>query len=51
MLLAKLQHLYMLGGRNGNVALRDFWRYSIGKYSLLQKPYSTNIQQMFNIGK
>ena len=26
------QHLYMLGGRNGNVALRDFWRYSIGKF-------------------
>ena len=29
-----LQHLYMLGGRNGNVALRDFWRYSIGKICL-----------------
>jgi len=27
------QHLYMLGGRNGNVALRDFWRYSIAKNS------------------
>lgn len=24
-------HLYLLGGRNGNVGLKDFWRYSIGK--------------------
>ena len=26
------QHLYLLGGRNGNVALKDFWKYHIGKY-------------------
>ena len=30
------QHLYLLGGRNGNVALKDFWKYHIGK-----KKYST----------
>jgi hypothetical protein len=24
-------HLYLLGGRNGNVGLKDFWRYSIGE--------------------
>ena len=25
------QHVYLLGGRNGNLALKDFWRYHIGK--------------------
>ena len=25
------QHLYLLGGRNGNVPLKDFWRYHAGK--------------------
>lgn len=25
------QHLYLLGGRNGNVPLKDFWKYHIGK--------------------
>ena len=24
------QYLYLLGGRNGNVPLKDFWRYNIG---------------------
>ena len=24
-------HVYLLGGRNGNLALKDFWRYHIGK--------------------
>ncbi|KAF4527301.1 hypothetical protein B566_EDAN001075 [Ephemera danica] len=23
-------HLYLLGGRNGNIPLKDFWRYSLG---------------------
>ena len=27
------QYLYLLGGRNGNVPLKDFWRYCIGKLS------------------
>ena len=26
------QHLYLLGGRNGNVPLKDFWRYHAGKF-------------------
>ena len=25
------QYLYLLGGRNGNVPLKDFWRYNIGE--------------------
>ena len=25
------QHVYLLGGRNGNLALKDFWRYHIGR--------------------
>ncbi len=25
------QFVYLLGGRNGNVALKDFWRYNIGE--------------------
>ena len=29
------QHLYLLGGRNGNVALKDFWKYHIGKYKTI----------------
>ena len=24
------EHVYLLGGRNGNLALKDFWRYHIG---------------------
>ena len=24
-------NLYLLGGRNGNVPLKDFWKYHIGK--------------------
>ena len=28
------QHLYLLGGRNGNVPLKDFWKYHIGKCHL-----------------
>ena len=28
------QYLYLLGGRNGNVPLKDFWRYNIGKTSI-----------------
>jgi hypothetical protein len=28
-------HLYLLGGRNGNVGLKDFWRYSIGKTTFI----------------
>ena len=24
-------HVYILAGRNGNVALRDFWRFHPGK--------------------
>ena len=27
-------HVYLLGGRNGNLALKDFWRYHIGKSRL-----------------
>ena len=25
------QYMYLLGGRNGNVPLKDFWRYNIGE--------------------
>lgn len=28
------QHVYLLGGRNGNLALKDFWRYHIGRHYL-----------------
>lgn len=25
-------HVYLLGGRNGNLPLKDLWRYSLGKF-------------------
>lgn len=28
-------HVYLLGGRNGNLPLKDLWRYSLGKSVLL----------------
>lgn len=24
-------HVYILGGRNGNVPMKDFWKYNLGK--------------------
>lgn len=27
-------HVYLLGGRNGNLPLKDLWRYSLGKCAL-----------------
>ena len=33
------QHLYLLGGRNGNVALKDFWKYHIGKYRYIKHTF------------
>lgn len=27
-------YVYVLGGRNGNLPLKDLWRYSLGKSSL-----------------
>ena len=27
-------HVYLLGGRNGNLPLKDLWRYSLGEFSL-----------------
>ena len=31
------QYLYLLGGRNGNVPLKDFWRYNIGENDIFYK--------------
>ena len=28
------QCLYLLGGRNGNLPMKDFWKYCIGKQNL-----------------
>ena len=28
------QFLYLLGGRNGNVPMKDFWKYNIGEFPL-----------------
>ena len=25
-------HVYLLGGRNGNLPLKDLWRYSLGEF-------------------
>ena len=46
-----LQHLYMLGGRNGNVALRDFWRYSIGKICLRSAKFQVVSFQPKTVGR
>ena len=27
-------HVYLLGGRNGNLPLKDLWRYSLGEFPL-----------------
>ena len=29
------QYLYLLGGRNSNIPLKDFWRYCIGENAML----------------
>lgn len=29
-------HVYLLGGRNGNLPLKDFWRYNLGKWCVLE---------------
>lgn len=26
-------HVYLLGGRNGNLPTRDFWKYNLGKFA------------------
>jgi len=26
-------HVYLLGGRNGNLPLKDLWRYSLGEFA------------------
>lgn len=26
------EHVYVLGGRNGNLPLKDFWKYNLGKF-------------------
>ena len=33
------QFLYLLGGRNGNVPLKDFWRYCICKFFIIKWPH------------
>ena len=40
------QHLYLLGGRNGNVPLKDFWKYHIGKDFIL---HTRNLFATFEI--
>lgn len=25
------EHIYLLGGRNGNIPLKDFWKYNLGR--------------------
>lgn len=42
-------HVYLLGGRNGNLPLKDLWRYSLGKsYSFCLFFASTIHVKIFN---
>lgn len=27
------EHFYLLGGRNGNIPLKDFWKYNLGRHN------------------
>lgn len=36
-------HVYLLGGRNGNLPTRDFWKYNLGLYIKLTHTSTTNI--------
>jgi hypothetical protein len=36
-------HVYVLGGRNGNVPLKDFWIFSIGKCSFPRQMFSREV--------
>jgi Kelch motif len=36
-------HVYVLGGRNGNVPLKDFWIFSIGKCSHPRQMFSREV--------
>ena len=40
-------HVYLLGGRNGNLPLKDLWRYSLGeyRYTLVRSPYVAGIAE------
>lgn len=44
-------HVYLLGGRNGNLPLKDLWRYSLGKLILSEYTVYVNKINLYNISK
>ena len=37
------EHVYLLGGRNGNLPMKDFWKYNLGECTLNLFKYKFNV--------
>lgn len=40
------EYIYLLGGRNGNIPLKDFWKYNLGKRNTIVIKLETNFHHI-----